>query len=98
MCSVKSPPPEEEQIKGILGKLRPMVAKVLRISEEALIDDKPLIHYGVSSLMSLVLLQKINKNFGIKFSLEEISLAQSVDALKQLILTKLTENPGDFSE
>lgn len=98
MSSLKSSPKNLEQIQEILSKLKPIVAKVLRISEEELMDDKPLISYGVSSLMALVLLQKINKHFAVKFLLEDISMELSLDSLVQLILTKLGQTQSDCRE
>lgn len=80
-------------VDELSSELRPIVVKVLRISEGELIPNIPLVNYGISSLMSLVLLQKINKHFSIQLLLEEISMNDSINSLAQLVLSKL----GDFS-
>lgn len=72
----------------IMNRLKPLVAKVLRISEIELAEDIPLINYGISSLMTIVLIQKINKDFGIQSIQDEMPIHQSLNALSKLIYNK----------
>lgn len=85
-------------MKEVMQKLQPIVAKVLRISEMELKADIPLINYGISSLMTLVLVQKINKNFSFQSIQDDMSINHSLNSLAQLIYEKLTQTPSDSYE
>lgn len=83
-------------IQEIMNRLKPIVAKVLRISEIELEEDIPLINYGISSLMTIVLIQKINKTFGIPSIQEEMPIHQSLNSLSHLIHEKLQSIDNDL--
>ncbi|HXH55136.1 MAG TPA: acyl carrier protein [Gammaproteobacteria bacterium] len=76
-------------IQEIMNRLKPIIAKVLRISEIELDEDIPLINYGISSLMTIVLIQKINKAFDFSSMHEEMSMNEPLNSLAALISRKL---------
>lgn len=78
-------------IQAVRDGLKPIVAKVLRIPEAELSDNITLVDYGISSLMTIVLVQKINKLFGIQSIQEEIPINYSINSLSQLIFEKLNQ-------
>lgn len=78
-------------LEDMLTKLRPIVAKLLKISDAELLDNEPLVNYGVSSLTALILLHKINKIFNIVLPMEQISMNHNLMDLSKLIVNKLNE-------
>jgi acyl carrier protein len=75
-------------IQEVMNRLKPIVARVLRISEIEIEEDIPLINYGISSLMTIVLIQKINKTFGVDSIQDEMPINHSLTSLSQLIYKK----------
>ncbi len=82
-------------VQEITNRLRPIVAKALRIPEVELSEDTTLIDYGISSLMTIVLIQKINRAFGIQSIQEEMPISHSLTSLSQLISEKLNASHID---
>lgn len=74
-------------LNSIIDTLRPTIASTLRIPEGQLKNNEAFINYGVSSFTTLILTQKINKQFSIQIPLEDMTINLTVISLAELIST-----------
>jgi amino acid adenylation domain-containing protein len=73
--------PMEKRIPEVRAYLKKAIAGFLRISEGAVPDDAPVNSFGMDSLVSLDLFQRISRDLNIRIAPHEISVNPTVTAM-----------------
>jgi acyl transferase domain-containing protein len=87
--------PVEERVPEVLGRLRLHAAAVLQVDPSLLDARKPLISFGIDSLMAVELKNRIDRDLGLSVPLVHYLDGSGLGHLVEVLLTSVPDPVGD---
>lgn len=81
---------ERHDSQSIKHRLTEIICELLRVETKHITAEANLMDYGGNSLTVILLLQKINEDFGLELELDHIIDHYTVAGLAQLIMAQLS--------